>query len=214
MKVITVASAKGGSGKSTLAVNLAARAALDNKRVALIDLNCDQANTTAWWVLRGEPKNPLLIDIENLALDVQVLRSEGFDWAIVDTPPTDLDVIEGAIAVADCVLIPVRSSLFDLASIAAVAEMCKGRRKPFGFVMVAVDAGMPKLLEKAKSALVTDGPILRSQTSYRQSQIAALTAGKCGFEAQKELRPEVDQLWDEVRLLAENGRLVRAGRSG
>ena len=53
MKVITVASAKGGSGKSTLAVNLAARAAMDNKRVALIDLNCDQANTTAWWVLRG-----------------------------------------------------------------------------------------------------------------------------------------------------------------
>jgi chromosome partitioning protein len=214
MKVITVASAKGGSGKSTLAVNLAARAALDGKRVALIDLNCDQANTVAWWVLRGEPKNPLLIDIENLALDIQVLRSEGFDWAIVDTPPTDLDVIESAIAVADCVLIPVRASMFDVASISAVADMCKGRKRPYAFVMVAVDAGMPKLVERAKAALVTDGPILRSQTSYRQSQIAALTAGKCGFEAQKDLRPEIDQLWDEVKRLAENGLPVRAAKSG
>jgi chromosome partitioning protein len=202
MKVVAVASAKGGSGKSTIVVNLAARAALESSRVALLDLNADQANTTAWWLLRGEPKNPVLIDVENIARDTQVLRAEKLEWAIIDTPASDLDVIEGAVAVADCVLIPVRASMFDVASITPVVEMCRERHKPFGFVMAAVDMKMPRLTERAKAALVTEGHILHGQTSYRQDHISALTAGKVGFEVQKDLRPEIDLLWEEVKQLA------------
>ena len=40
---------------------LAARAA-EEARVALLDLNADQANLTQWWFSRGEPDNPQLFE--------------------------------------------------------------------------------------------------------------------------------------------------------
>jgi chromosome partitioning protein len=110
MKVVTVAAPKGGSGKTTLVSALAARAALESARVAMFDLNSDQANLTQWYILRGEPPNPVLIEVEKISRDTEVLRNEKFDWLLIDTPPLDLDVIEAAVAVADAVIIPVRAS--------------------------------------------------------------------------------------------------------
>ena len=144
MKVITVAAPKGGSGKSTLVTALAARASLESARVAMFDLNSDQANLTQWHILRGEPPNPALVPVEKISRDTEVLRNEKFDWLIIDTPPLDLDVIEAAVAVADAVIIPVRASIFDIGAITCVVEMCRERRKPYAFVLSAVDGKMPK----------------------------------------------------------------------
>jgi Mrp family chromosome partitioning ATPase len=62
VKVIAMASPKGGSGKTTIASALAVRAAEESKRVAMFDLNSDQGNLTQWWVLRGEPMCPRLVE--------------------------------------------------------------------------------------------------------------------------------------------------------
>ena len=202
MKVVTVASAKGGAGKTTLVSAMAVRASLESARVAMFDLNSDQANLTQWYILRGEPPNPVLVEVEKIGRDVEVLRNEKFEWLLIDTPPLDLDVIEAAVAVADAVLIPVRASIFDIGAIQCVVEMCEERRKPFAFVLSAVDNKMPKLTEHAKAALITEGPVLAGQLSYRQPYIAALTAGKVAFEAQKDLKGEIDQVWEDVKKLA------------
>src|SRR5262245_13836693 len=188
MKVVTVAAPKGGSGKTTVVSALAARAALESARVAMFDLNSDQANLTQWYILRGEPPNPVLVEVEKIARDTEVLRNEKFEWLLIDTPPLDLDVIEAAVAVADAVVIPVRASLFDIGAIAAVVEMCKERRKSYAFLLSAVDNKMPKLTEHARAALLTDGPVLSGRLSYRQDYISALTAGKVAFEVQKDLK--------------------------
>jgi chromosome partitioning protein len=202
MKVVTVAAPKGGSGKTTLVSALAARAALESARVAMFDLNSDQANLTQWYILRGEPPNPVLVEVEKISRDTEVLRNEKFEWLLIDTPPLDLDVIEAAVAVADAVIIPVRASIFDIGAITCVVEMCKERRKPYAFVLSAVDNKMPKLTERAKAALVSDGLVLTGCLSYRQDYISALTAGKVGFEAKKELKAEIDQIWGDVKKLA------------
>jgi hypothetical protein len=100
------------------------------------------------------------------------------------------------------VIIPVRASIFDIGAIACVVEMCEERRKSYAFVLSAVDNKMPKLTERAKAALVSDGPVLTSCLSYGQDYISALTAGKAGFEGKKELKAEIDRIWEDVKKLA------------
>jgi chromosome partitioning protein len=202
MHVIAIASPKGGSGKTTLASALAVRAAMESPRVAMFDLNCDQGNLTQWWVLRGEPMNPRLVEVEHITRDVEVLRASRFEWLIIDTPPLELDIIENAVLKADCVLIPVRASIFDIGSITPVVEMCRERHKPYAFVLSAVDSRFKKLTERAMAALISEGPICATRISYRQPYISALTGGKAGHEVEEDLRPEIDSLWGEVKRLA------------
>jgi chromosome partitioning protein len=207
MKVITVAAPKGGAGKTTLVTALAARATQDSKRVGLIDLNADQGNLTQWWIARGEPPNPRLFpDPGNLSQDIALLRAANWEWCILDTPPLDMDLIEMAVAVADAVVVPVRCSILDFGSIAPVVEMCKQRRKPFAFLLSAVDSKFKSLTRETVAALAADGPVLGTRISYRLPYINALTAGRTGPEIDKELKPEIDALWSEVRRLAQSNK--------
>ena len=209
MRTITVASAKGGVGKTTIAAALAVRATQESQRVAMFDLNADQGNLSQWWIMRGEPGNPRLIhDIESIPGDVQVLAAENFDWLIIDTPPVEMDLIEQAIVVADFVLVPVRTSIFDVNSIDAVREMCRKHRKPFAFVLSALDSKFKTLTTQTVTALSSEGPILATRVSYRAPYIQAAMAGKSGAEISKDLVPEVDGLWAEIK-----DRLPKEGRS-
>lgn len=212
MQVIVVASPKGGSGKTTLASALAVRATVESGRVAMFDLNSDQGNLTQWWVLRGEPMNPRLIDVEHITRDIEVLRASRFEWLIIDTPPLELDIIENAVLKADVVLIPVRASIFDIGSITPVVEMCRERHKPYAFVLSAVDSRFKKLTERAMAALISEGPICATRISYRQAYISALTGGKAGQEVEEDLRPEIDSLWGEVKRLASSAPLAVRSR--
>lgn len=200
MKTIAVAAAKGGSGKSTIASALAARASKESLRVAMMDLNPDQGNLTQWWLLRGQPMNPRLItNTENIPEDVAVLKAAKFDWLILDSPPVEMDLIEQAVAVSDFVLIPIRTSLFDVSAIDAVVALCKSHGKAFAFVLSAVNSKFKKLTDQTVAALVKEGRLLAARVSYRKPYIEALIAGKTGPEICKDLAPEIDALWAEVK---------------
>lgn len=149
----------------------------------------------------GRAEHPALVKVEDVTSDVEVLRKAGIDLLLCDSPPLDLDVTEAAVMEADLVLIPVRASIFDIGAITPVVEMCKRHRKRFAFVMSGVDAKMTKLTERARQAIASDGSILAAKVSYRADYISALTAGRTGFEIQKDLRPEIEQLWTEVTKL-------------
>ncbi|MGH8428950.1 MAG: ParA family protein, partial [Solimonas sp.] len=71
----------------------------------MFDLNADQGDLTNWWVLRGEPMCPRVVDVENISRDVEVLRAEGFEWLFIDCPPEELDIIEAAIKKSDAVIV-------------------------------------------------------------------------------------------------------------
>jgi hypothetical protein len=77
----------------------------DGKRVAMFDLNADQANLTQWWVSRGQPLNPYLErDIQGITEDVWAMSASGqFDLLLIDTPPSNIDVVDNCIAVSDAV---------------------------------------------------------------------------------------------------------------
>jgi chromosome partitioning protein len=204
MKVVTIAAPKGGSCKTTTTTLLAVRTMQDRKRVCMIDLNADQANLAQWHISRGSPSMPHLEqDITNISRDVAVIRaSKKFDWVFIDTPPLDMDVIETAVVVADCVVVPVRASIFDVGAVDAIVEMCKEHHKPFAFLLSATDTRFKALNASALAALVSEGPVFGTRISYRLPYINALTAGKTGPEIEKELQPEADALWTEVQALA------------
>ena len=159
MKTIVVAAAKGGSGKSTIASALAARASKESLSVAMMDLNSDQGSLTQWWMLRGQPMNPRLItDIQNIPEDVKELKAAKFEYLILDSPPVEMDLIEQAIAISDFVLIPIRTSLFDVSVIDAVVSMCRFHHTAFAFVLSAVDSEFKTLTDQTVAALVKEGP--------------------------------------------------------
>lgn len=204
MKVISVCAAKGGTTKTTVALSLAVRASQESARVAMFDLNGDQGDLTRWWILRGQPMNPRLLEVENISRDVEAARSMGFDWLIIDTPPLDLDIIENCIIKSDAIVIPVRTGFFDVSAVSPVVEMCKARKKKdnFKFLLSAVDSKMPKLIDLAMSGLVNEGTVFGTRLRYLQPYILSVSRGRSAAEIDKGCAPEIDHLWAEVKQLA------------
>ncbi len=206
MKTITVASTKGGSGKSTIVSALAVRAAQETPKIAMMDLNFDQGSLTQWWQLRGKPQTPFLVqNVENIPGDIRVIAAMEYEWLFIDSPPTGMDLIEQAIVVADAVIVPVRPGFFDVIAVQTVTWMCRKHRKPFAFVLSAVDGRYKVLTKQTLAALAGLGPVLKTQIGYRRQWIQALVIGRTGPEIDKDLRPEIDALWGEVKGLAGKG---------
>jgi chromosome partitioning protein len=201
MHVVTLASTKGGTGKTTLCAALAVRAAEEAKRVALLDLD-PQESLASWWTRRGKTKNPKLIEVDATTEAIELLLSEGWQWAFVDTGPAKIDLIEPGIAVADLVLIPVRPSAFDIEQAAVCVELCEAHGKPHAFVLNQAPTG--KLTKSSIEFLQQNGgTVIEQVIPFRQAFMAAVTVGKSGAEIDKSgaARKEIDALWTAVKKL-------------
>jgi chromosome partitioning protein len=201
MKTIAIAAAKGGVCKTTITAMLAVRASQESPSVAMFDLNEDQGNLTQWWLLRGQMNmSPRLVtDLTNIPADAKRVAGEETDWLFIDTPPLEMDLIEQAIVISDFVLIPVRTSFFDVSAVEPVTAMCRKHRKPFAFVLAAVDNRFKVLIPQTLATLKPEGPILEQQISHRLPYIQAVTQGRTGAELSKDLTAETDALWLEVK---------------
>jgi chromosome partitioning protein len=216
VKTVSICNPKGGTSKSLTTTLLSVKGSQEQRpngggknRVAMIDLNSDQGNLTQWYLRRGEPDNPkLLDDYEDLIKYVRALRDGGaFDHLFIDTPPMvdDSDVVEAAVMLADAVVIPVKSSIFDVESLEPLLEMCRQRRKPFGFLMSDVDERFKSLNVEMLAELTKEakdgGSVLATRISHRLPYINALTTGQTAPElaaADTTIITAVDGLWHEV----------------
>lgn len=206
---IVVAASKGGVGKSTIATALAARAAQESERVALLDFEA-QGSASLWHKLRGKPANPALGKVTNdVRRDIASLKAAGYQWVVVDTPPDDMDTIDRAVEAADFVLIPTRVGLFDLAGIQAVVGSCQEFGKPFAFVLNGTNPDQPgwnRLIRSAADALKRYGTVLPKTVRERAAYISALNSGKSGPESADKAQAqaaatEIDTLWRSVKRL-------------
>jgi chromosome partitioning protein len=203
IRTIVFAATKGGVGKTTLSSALAVRAAQDSKRVAMIDLD-PQGSLRAWWGRRGEVENPRIFSgVDTVQEAAEVLEMDGWDWLIVDTPPSMLNTIEPAIEAADLVVIPVKPSAFDLEAVDPVTEICQELGKPY--VMVVNDAEPRwKLTQTVTEVVKAMGhKVLSTIVMHRQPYVAAVTVGKSGPEverdAKKQAASEIDGIWAEIK---------------
>lgn len=109
MKSILIANPKGGSGKTTLATNLASYFAALGHQVMLSDL--DRQQSSAQWVQRRPLALPLI------HTHTQRGKAPAFkpDWMIADSPAgLRDDKLSAAVKDADCVIVPVQPSAFDI----------------------------------------------------------------------------------------------------
>lgn len=115
MKTVLVASSKGGAGKTTIATHLAAHAALQGRRTALVDADPQQSSTR--WAERRA-------GLDSAVLPVPAARRAKSAWNALppDTQRVVIDAPAGAMAAdlatwlqhADAVVVPVQPSALDL----------------------------------------------------------------------------------------------------
>lgn len=111
MKNILIANSKGGCGKTTLATNLAGYFAARGDRVALDDL--DRQRSSSNWLQRRPAVLPT-IHAYNAYSKKHMPKPE---WVITDSPAGFRDdKLSEAAKQADCIIIPVQPSSFDIAA--------------------------------------------------------------------------------------------------
>lgn len=212
MKTIGVMGPKGGVGKTTISFALAVEAMLRGLRVVVLDLDAGQASLSLVHRLRGSPDNPALAELKGkLRPLIRSLAGEGFDWLIIDGPPADMELMNAAILDSDVVLIPAGPRFMDVMAVRAAVESASSYRKPWGFVLNAVDRRHTVSLRRATHLLTevaraNSGRLLSTSLSLRQAYFEAPEDGKTGAEVDAGLRAEVAALWEEVRELAEGSR--------
>jgi chromosome partitioning protein len=149
MKTLAILSQKGGVGKTTLATCLAVAAEADGKKTAIFDLD-PQATASFWLDVRKEEK-PAVISIQSIRLASMLKAAEeaGTDLAIVDGAAVARDVAFEASQVADYVLIPTKTAVFDTMSMIHTIEIVKQQNKPFSVVLTFV----PPVGQEIKDAI-------------------------------------------------------------
>jgi chromosome partitioning protein len=147
---------------------------------------------------------------------IELLLSEGYEWAFIDTPPAMLGIIQDAIAAADVVLIPSRSSALDVLAVNEVVELCRDHHKPFAFVLNAVMTSWGKIADSAVEYLANMGPVCEARIAHRKPFTSAMTVGKSGHEIDRTgaARREIDALWSELQKLANNALRAKARANG
>ncbi len=108
---------KGGTGKSTLATNIAVCAAIDGKKVLLID--ADEQRSASDWANQREssPKSHSLTTISMIGnrihTQINKMKSD-YDIIIVDAGGRDNVSQRSALTVADIFIIPFKPRSFDI----------------------------------------------------------------------------------------------------
>ncbi len=123
--IITVGSTKGGVGKSTIACNLAVCAALEKKRVLLVDADI-QASAMAFRSMRDTD------DIQAIQVTTATLHKDlgqfDHDLILIDAGGRDSKTFRSAIMASDILIIPCLPSSVDFWAAADVIDILNDAR--------------------------------------------------------------------------------------
>jgi chromosome partitioning protein len=194
MKNILIANTKGGSGKTTLATNLAGYLANGQGRVALQDLDRQQSSTQ--WLARRPNHLP----------DIAVAGSQldEFDWVVTDSPAGFRnEKLDQAIKLADCVLVPIQPSPFDIGAahdfltILANEKAIRKNKTFVGLVGSRVNSRTNAAIKLADFMGESDFPVL-AYLRHSQNYSTAAEEGISIFD----LRPSIaSQDWEQWSVL-------------
>ncbi|MCA9700284.1 MAG: AAA family ATPase [Myxococcales bacterium] len=121
--LLALAGLKGGTGRTTLAVALAAEAHARGRRTLLVDLD-PRRDAHAWSLSAGNLAPPTLA-LSGATGQAERLRalSLGHDLTVIDTP-SDPEVLDAVLEVAELALLPCRPSPFDVWATGDAAQAC------------------------------------------------------------------------------------------
>ena len=198
MSVVSVFNQKGGSGKTMLSVHLAVAAHKAGRKVALLDLD-PQGSAAAWRAARGDVAEPVVVKLPDQALERAVAGAiaDGFDFILIDSPPSVSPVTARIIAAADLVLIPIRPQPFDVAAIPATLKLVGA--KPHVFVLSYCPQKAPEINETRAALLAFGQPVLGPVNDWR-SYWRALVSGRSVAEFEPDGQPaqEIQSIFNGI----------------
>ena len=203
MQTLVIAGQKGGSGKTTLAVHLAVEAQRQGNKVALIDSD-PQGSTSSWAEVR---KSDDLAVAKLSPAQVQsalgLAAADGFDLAIVDTPPHASARVSHLLESADLIILPVQPSVLDLAALPAALELVRASGAKAAMVLSVAPVGVGETAETRKALEQTGWPVLETVIHQRMAFRRALAYGQAvaEFEPSGKAAFEIRQVWREIQAL-------------
>lgn len=202
--IVTIGNSKGGVGKSTVACNLAVLAALNEKKVLLVDAD-PQASSLSFRSIREHD------DIRATAITTPTLHKDlkdfsNFDLIIVDSGGRDSAIFRSAILAADVLIIPVLPSVYDIWATSDTIEIVKEAmlynqrlKSRFLINMVLPNTIMGReiiaALEEHKEI-----PMLQNTIGARQAFKNALVTGQgvVEFEPKSKAAQEMSACYQEI----------------
>jgi chromosome partitioning protein len=213
MDVLTLANTKGGVGKTTLTLHLGVEAERAGRKVVWVDLD-PQASLTEAWEARaaatpalaevavmaeeaGERRARRLVD--ELGAKLGSLAEEGYDLAVVDTPPEHYQAVhlDAGLAVATAILVPIQPTPLALRAVGPLlAKLAPDRR----FAFIVNEASSNRFVQSTPQAVAELSAygrvapvILHRRELYATATADGRTAGEItpGHAAAREMR----ELW-------------------
>jgi chromosome partitioning protein len=182
-RVITIAQQKGGAGKTTLAAQLAVVWALQDRRLAVLDID-PQGSLAAWAELRRARLGDAGLGFEFAALsgwrasEWVERHVRETDFVIVDSPPHAEMEARVALRAATLVVVPLQPSPLDLWSAATTLRLAREENRPVLAVLNRVPA-RSSLVETIVAELTRDGiPIAAAMLGSRVAFAQAMAQGR------------------------------------
>ncbi len=179
MNILAIVSQKGGTGKSTLAFSLAVAAEQQGVRTSIIDMD-PQGTTKKWYGRREADGGPEVNALTATQLEpaMPLLRKQGIQLVIIDTPGADTPGVTAAIQVADLCLIPARPSVADIEASAPTVSAIHRLGKPFSYVLNQCPPGRSIRTTDAFRVLQLTGAVASMPLAMRADHMDALATGQ------------------------------------
>lgn len=203
MKTISFVSQKGGSGKTTLAVNMAVWAAINQYKIALVDM--DPQKSMLGWNKRRDPSLQFDAIYESAGALAKIKASAeraGVDLLITDNAPHTLASTADTVGQSDLVLVPCRPSRFDLDAIRLTLMGFRSSRRPTPSLVVLNACPRGKIVDEAKQEILAIGydvasEIISHRAAFGHSAIVGL--GVHEYEPGGKAMDEVDALFGAIQ---------------
>ncbi|WP_342154328.1 ParA family protein [Methylorubrum sp. SB2] len=179
MHVIAFVTQKGGTGKSSLAVSLAVAAEERGIKTSIIDLD-PQGTAKNWYERREAEGGPEVNALQSGQLEVAMglLKKQGVQLVIIDTPGVDTPAATAAIQVANLCLIPARPSIADIEAARPTVRSIARLDKPFSYVLNQCPPGRSIRTSDAFRVLQLSGAVASTPLAMRADHMDALATGQ------------------------------------
>ena len=214
MKTIALIAQKGGTGKTTLALSLAVAAEQEGKQAVIIDL--DPQATACRWSDRREAETPVVADAQAARLGKALKAAEelGVDLVIVDTPARNAEASLEAAKLADLVVLPCRTQIYDLETVPSSRELVAVAGNPSALVVLNAVPPRGSRAEQTRKAITDFGlPVCSVTLGHRAAFGDAATRGLTAleYEPSGKAADESRRVYKYISMLISNARNRETG---